>query len=123
MNRAQASADIYMRRKIPLLPPPPPPPPDAGGFTTTEADRLVVPPGPLHESSKVVFAVSAADCSVPLAGLLPLHPLVAVQAVASVALHCNVVRVPEVTEPGFAVNVRAGIGGGSATLNPYVPCT
>lgn len=103
---------------------PPPPPPDDGALTVTFAEAVFRPPGPTHSSSKVVLAVKGSVCWVleeDEADLLPLHPPEAVQEVALVADHCNVVRCPEVTDAGEAVNVTTGGGTESATLSPNVP--
>src|SRR5262245_9231912 len=116
----RASEDIYMSSQIPALPPPPPPPAERA-FTTTDADALVEPPGPLHESSKVAFALSGPVCSEPLMFLLPVQPFAAVQVVAFVAVQFSVVRSPAVIVPGVAVSVTVGAGGAFASFNPYVP--
>lgn len=53
--------------------------------------------------------VSAPVVSVPLVGLVPLHPPEAVQEVASVELQVSVAEPPRAAVVGFAVSVTVGL--------------
>lgn len=59
--------------------------------------------------------VSAPVLCVPPAGNAPVHPPVAVQAVALVELHVSVAAEPVVTNVGFALTLTVGTGGGVVT--------
>ena len=60
---------------------------DPAVATVTVVDELAVPPVPLHDSEKVLVAVSAVVGAVPLVALLPFHDPPAVHAVALVLDH------------------------------------
>jgi hypothetical protein len=51
--------------------------------TVTAAVAVALPPAPVQVSVKLAFAVSAAVARLPLVGSAPVHPPLAVHAVAS----------------------------------------
>jgi hypothetical protein len=87
----------------------------AGGVTVTLAVAAPLPPGPVHVRVNADADVSAAVTSLPMVGRAPLQLPDAVQLVASVVDHLNVVVVPLITEVGSAVMVTVGAGA-TATL-------
>lgn len=82
------------------------------GITLTVTACEAVPPAPEQISANVVLAVRPARASEPLSPLVPLHPPVAVQAVALVAVQLSVVVPPLAIVDGVALSEIEG--GGSA---------
>ncbi len=82
-----------------------------GGVTTTAAVADPEPPAPVHVNVKLALAFSAAEPSLPLVGLFPVQPPLAVQLVAFVDDHVRMVDDPVTTEAGLAVRATVGVGG------------
>lgn len=82
-----------------------------GGVTTTAAVADPEPPAPVQFKVKLALALSGADASLPLVGLFPAQPPLAVQAVAFADDHVRLVDDPAVTDGGTAVNVTVGATG------------
>lgn len=59
--------------------------------------------------------------SVPLSGLVPLQPPVALQAVALVELHVRVAELPAAMDEGLAVRLTVGAGDGAGAGGPAPP--
>ena len=66
-----------------MFPPPPVPPP---GVTVTATDRLLLPPGPVQASVKVVVSLIGPTLSLPEVGLFPDQPPEALQLSAWVVV-------------------------------------
>jgi hypothetical protein len=66
----------------------------------------------LQISEYEVLAVSAPVLCEPPVGNAPVHPPLAVQAVALVELHVSVAAEPVATNVGFALTLAVGTGGG-----------
>jgi len=81
------------------------------GATVTVAAADAWPPDPLQVSVYVALATRPPVEAVPLTALLPDHGPVAVQAVAFVLLHRNVLAVPVVTVVGDADSETVGAAG------------
>jgi hypothetical protein len=79
--------------------------------TLTVTVRVVVPPGPLHARLKFMLVLRAGLASVPLVARAPLHPPLAVQAVAPLLDQASVVAAPEATVAGVALSVTLGAAG------------
>lgn len=82
----------------------------AGVVTVTVVEPVVLPPGPVHASEKVVLLLSAALCALPLVALEPLQPPEAVQLVALAVLQESWVVAPLEMLVGFALSVTVGAG-------------
>ena len=81
----------------------------AGGVVTeTLAVASRVPPAPVHDSVKLVLAVSDATVSEPLMGFVPLHPPVAEQDVAFDALHVSTAEPPLFTDVALTLSDTVG---------------
>jgi hypothetical protein len=71
---------------------------------------------------KLLFADSAADCSVPDVALAPDHAPEALQALALADVHVKVVREPEATAVGFAEKLTdGGLTSDTLALRAVVP--
>ena len=81
----------------------------------TVADPLPLPPAPEHERLNVVVLESGPTDALPEAALVPVHPPLAVQLVALVALHVSVDVPPLVILDGDADIVTTGAGGVTVT--------
>lgn len=77
--------------------------------TVTFADALALPPGPVHDNTKLLSWTKAELCSEagPTA-LLPAHAPLAAHVCAFVAVHDNVVRPLDATDVGEAVSATVG---------------
>src|SRR5262245_12597050 len=118
----RATASNVSNASIAVSSAPPPELSSAGGggvgvgvgvvaVTVTPTTELVVlPPVPLQVSEKSLFIVNTALCSEPVVLLLPAHAPFATQLLALVELQVNVVRAPDATVVGFALNVTVGAG-------------
>jgi len=76
--------------------------------TATVAVAELVPPGPVHASEKLEFAVSGPTFRVPLAAFAPDHAPDAMHPSASVADHFRLDVPPLTIEVGVAVNDVTG---------------
>ncbi len=90
-----------------------------GAVKVTVADAFPEPPVPEHVNVYVVVAVGVTDVD-PLVASVPLHPPLAVQAVAFLLDQLNVELVPSVILVGFAVSVT--VGAGTVTVTVADPC-
>lgn len=82
----------------------------AGEDTDTVTDCAAEPPTPAQVSTYLVAAVTAAVAADPLAGLLPLQPAEAVQAVALLEDQDSIAVLPLFTVVGAAVRLTEGAG-------------
>ena len=78
--------------------------------TETEAVAWRVPPAPVQLSVNEVLALNAPVLALPETGFEPLHPPDAVQEVALVDVHVNVLLAPLATDVGDADSVTVGAG-------------
>ncbi|GAB4466198.1 MAG: hypothetical protein OHK0044_05750 [Burkholderiaceae bacterium] len=87
-------------------------------WTMTVTDCVAVPPAPLHESEKMLLAVSGPVVSEPAVALTPDHAPDATHVVASVDVQVSVAAAPLGTFTGLAVSDTDGAAGGgtAATL-------
>jgi len=76
--------------------------------TVTVAVCVAEPPAPMHVKSKSVVTASEAEPCEPLVPNVPDQPPAAVQKLALVEFHVNVVELPIPTEEGTAVSVTVG---------------
>ena len=74
----------------------------------TVVDALADPPAPVHVRLKVVAAVIAVVCWLPLVDLVPDQPPVAAHVVAFALVQVSVEGLPLVTGVGLAVSVTEG---------------
>lgn len=88
----------------------------AGEVTVTVVDCLALPPVPVQVNVYVVFALSAPVDDEPLRGLDPVHPPLAVQAVALVDDQARVDAAPLFTVAGLAARLTAGTAAPTETV-------
>jgi hypothetical protein len=84
-------------------------------LTTVTVAGLLVPPEPVQVIEYVVVVDSAPVLCVPLGGLAPLHPPLAVQLAALDELHDKTAAPPAVTALELAVNTTLGAAGGTTS--------
>lgn len=83
-----------------------------GALTLTEADRVAVPPAPVHDSENVLVAVSGPVDWDPESGFCPDHAPDAAHEVALLDDHVKVAAAPLATLVGSALKDIVGGGGG-----------
>jgi hypothetical protein len=98
----------------------PPPPERCSGVIVTSTDASWLPPGPVHDSVNVEFAVSGPTDSEPLVAREPVQAPDAVHDVAFVELQVNVRLPPACTLIADEPSTTPGTGGVAATLTPSV---
>lgn len=81
----------------------------------------LAPPGPVHVSEYVVFAVSAAVVSLPLMDFAPLQAPDAVHEVELVEFQVSTDVLPEATETGLPSSVTVGVTFTVTEAGPLVP--
>jgi hypothetical protein len=77
----------------------------------------LVPPGPLHVSTKVEFLVRGPVLCVPLGANVPLQAFEAVHEVASVELQVRVAEPPLCTAPVLVVKATVGTAASTAPMH------
>jgi hypothetical protein len=78
--------------------------------TVTVTGTLVIPPGPVHRSLKMLSTVSGPTTSLPESGLEPDQSRRASQESASLVDQVSVVKPPEFTVVGLALRLTVGRG-------------
>jgi hypothetical protein len=91
--------------------------------TVTEALFWTVPPVPVHVREYAALWVRPAIALLPEVACVPVQPPEAMQLVAFVELHCNMVCPPDVMLAGFAVRVSVGAGAGGGATGTGVTVT
>jgi hypothetical protein len=84
--------------------------------TVTVADCDAEPPAPVHVSTYLVVALSAAVLLAPLGPIDPLQPPEAVHAVSLLDFQVNIAVAPLFTVLGFADKVTAGAAAVTVTV-------
>lgn len=82
-----------------------------GGPAVTLTVELAVPPAPVQVKVNAVVAANGGEASLPLVGLLPDQPPLAVQLVALVEVQLRFVDWFVTTDVGSAVRLTVGAGG------------